>query len=138
MALISETKQADLNDTESSDLPAYFSMANALEGDYARLCMRLRSNAKLRRDERDFLADFLDGIIKRPSHRPKKQRAGVRQKLEIGQFIVICERVREWKLEAVVQQAMTLYRVSRRYAFLSLQELKSDPLRFAAAKACGD
>ena len=133
-----EAKLEDSIDEGVANLAAYRSMQAALEGNFAPLSGRLRSNAKLRRDEREFLADIMDGTIKKPTRKVMQQRLKLTKKRQIGQFILIGQIVLDCKLEAAIQLAISLYRISRRYAFESLQELKSDPLRLAATKICGN
>ncbi len=84
------------------------SVLEAQDGDYRRLERRLRQDAELSRAERDFLADFLAGNIKRPANRPPSKQKALRREL-VAKFL----RAHPGPPKAAIEDAITHYGISR-------------------------
>src|SRR5437016_5717163 len=67
----------DLQPTSKLDLErmeAAKSRVDAEDLDFRRLAKRLRKEAGRKQDGRDILADYLEGKLQQPTHRPKRTR----------------------------------------------------------------
>lgn len=104
------------------------SLKDAARGDYRLLAAKLRGDADLRRDERDFLADLLEG--KQTPIRPRNRPPDVSKKQEVAKFVYVCEMLRpQWGREATVAYAMEQFGVSRKYAYGALRKCPLESLK---------
>jgi hypothetical protein len=113
------------------DIDAVLSLSDALNGRYAKLAKRLLSNAELCREERIFLANFIQG----KTESPKRWQTTVR-KDRIAQFLFYCHRLgpsKKW--EAAVAQAMAHFKVTRTTVTNAWRELNDDANRLRILEA---
>ena len=115
------------------DIDAVLSLSDALNGSYVRLAKRLLSDAELCREERIFLANFIQG----ETESPKRWQAKVR-KDRIAQFLFYCHRLGHSKWEAAVAQTMTHFKVSRATVTDAWRELNADADRLRILEASVD
>jgi hypothetical protein len=110
----------------------YLSILDALNGNYQRLAKRLRRAVPLRQDEREFLADLMEGKYKRPKHRTRRSETAARRK-DIAYAVLMREHMGCRRREAAVAEVASLFQVSRRHVFDCLAEIESDPERASVA-----
>jgi hypothetical protein len=113
-------------------LVAYWSLKEALDGDFSRLAKRVR-RGELSEDERAFLADWLEGKIK--LRRPKSGSKTARQRDEIVQTVLYAHATHPGRKlkDAIVLDVARAFHVSPRYVFKLMSEI--DPARREAIEA---
>ena len=85
-------------------------LAEAMIGDLAPLIRQLRSDRELDRPARDWLADYLEGKIKRPRGRPPKADLNLRRMQYARGVKIVAEGLR-WSVRRAVQQVAFMYGV---------------------------
>jgi hypothetical protein len=116
------------------DVDAVLSVSEALNGSLARLANRLRGDEALCKEERDFLANLLEGKTERPRHWQTKVR-----KYKIAQFLFYHRRLNpSVKWEAAVAQTMAHFKVGRSTVTQAWTDLLSDEDRLNVLEASVD
>jgi hypothetical protein len=108
----------DLQPTSALDLErmeAAKSRVDAMDFDFRRLAKRLRKEARRKQDGRDILADYLEGKLPRPAHRPDH----IRQKLAkqmVADFVRVAKQDGvPWS--KIIKLAKERFGVSERYVY---------------------
>lgn len=113
---------------KSEDLEGFQSISRAIKGDTRLLENRLRTRAKLRDDERQFLADGLAGNAGRKrGHPPKEGLERERDVIFMG--VLLHEIMRGGGREAAVSAVRSLHRISRTKVFEAIRHVEADSVR---------
>ena len=102
-------------------------LAEAWLGDLAPLARQLRSDRDLGRMERDWLADFIQGKIKRPRKRPPKADLNLRRMQYAWDVEYIIDGL-HWSVRRALRQVALMHRVSQstiRAAYYDLQRARA-------------
>jgi hypothetical protein len=80
---------------------------------------------ELRQDEREYLADYIMGNIKKPKHRPKDELTE-EKKVAIGLYVHVLETLknRPWPRDAAVKEAEKEYEVSKSSVYDAIKYFK--------------
>ena len=131
-----------LNSAAIEAADASWALRMAECGDWREVVDRVRSGAKLSRKEREFVADIIDGKIKRPKHRHISFETSSLQ-FKVAAHVVWAE-ANGIRIEPAVAQAMQQFRMGRSSVYAALkkfrqsaEEVVSEILSEAPPKAAG-
>jgi hypothetical protein len=108
----------------------------AERGDRTALAARIR-DASASADERTWAADYLEGRIKNPAHRPASVEAAARR-YDLAVFVHLYERMHHGQRKAAVSVAAGFYEVSEKHVFDALREVADNPAKSASLRAHAD
>jgi hypothetical protein len=91
------------------------SRIDAMDSDFRLLAKRLRKEAGRKRDGRDILADYLEGKLRQPAHRPQRIRPKLAQQL-VADFVRAAKKDHlPWS--EIIKLAKKQFGVSERYVY---------------------
>lgn len=111
---------------QANAFSAFQSMADAEEGDLARLAGRVEHGAVLSDQERAFIAKHLRGEVKKARHRPIKRATRWRQE-SMAMMVYVLRHLRGGKQDAAVLEAENHFDVGRTTVMEALAEKRKDP-----------
>lgn len=109
--------------TSFASLEGTISLHQAQRGDVSILLARLRSGVDLLPEERDFLADLIEGKRQRPQNRAGSLEARLRQEAMVEEVLIL--RLLNPAAKGIVPWAAARHGVSASYLYRTMRELEA-------------